>query len=110
VNAQRAFKPLDRTLVSLTAKKAALELGVSEKTVRRLWARGELGYYPVGRAKRTTAEEVTDFKRRNWQSGRSGTDSPLSLRSGGIVFSDGSQPARRKPRLKHLKLVCDTNS
>jgi excisionase family DNA binding protein len=91
-------------VADLTIQDVADELSVSSRTVRRLLDAGELAYYRVRRGVRVEPADLQDYKRRNkWQSGSAAAGMQSSSSFGNIVFSDGSQPARRKDRPKRLK-------
>lgn len=94
----------------LSVKQVAAALGVSTKTVQRMLGR-ELAYHKIGRLIRIDPSEVESLKARTlWPSNRTST---RAATAGGrssssnveFVFSDGSRPARRKPRPFNLKLV-----
>ena len=84
----------------LTIADIAKDLRVSARTVRRLIAAGDLAHNRIRGALRVPPEALADYKRRTfWPSRNSPTGSVTSSSSrGDIVFSDGSRPARRKPR------------
>jgi excisionase family DNA binding protein len=84
----------------LTIAQAAVSLGLSKRTVRRLIHSGDLAHNRMRGAIRVPQEAVDDYKRRTfWPSRNCPTGvAPSSSNRADFVFSDGSRPARRKPR------------
>jgi excisionase family DNA binding protein len=88
----------------LTVIEVAAELTVSERTVWRLIASGALGHNRFAGCVRVSRDDLDDYRRRtHWpssrgQTPRGDTGTGSSSSSVNIVFSDGSRPARRKPR------------
>lgn len=104
-------------MTMLTVAQVAARLNVSRSTVRRLKEAGSLEYVVIAEKCLRFPESAVEayLQRVGCQSVRSRTPraasgSLSSSRSAEIVFSDGSRPARRKPRRFSLKLVSATSS
>jgi excisionase family DNA binding protein len=65
---ESATAPVDDRLHDLST--IAERLGVATKTVRRMIARGEIGYHQVGRLKRISGRQYSEYlsrvKRSRW--------------------------------------------
>lgn len=88
----------------LSVAHIAEDLDVSERTVRRIIAAGDLGHSKVRGIIRVPEDEYLAYKRRIfWPSAKPMVDTLSSSNLVDVVFSDGSRPALRKPRQKNSR-------
>lgn len=95
----------------LTVAEFAKAISVSERTARRILAAGDVAYNRFRGAIRIPLEAVADYKRRTLWPSRSSPMGGISSSSNpaDVVFSDGSRPARRKPRPKSSTSSANVN-